>query len=1057
MPLLTNTLARATDALSPLQSYVTASQSPLPPAAAYTVLNLNENEDTFAKSIRIIINPSHDQADLTTQFNRLKNVENLHLIIQTQSLYSLSQALPVFIKAYDKPLQLKIEIEFDQHSRISFNDSSWLTHCFSRYNCVEYLEIHSRTFSESEFEKLDDAVRKNKAMRSLAENIMLSMNLLSDQPEMTLLSKLGKFYGDFWALGKNGFINQDDFYSLLNADEEQLSFFKKAENYHLFFAVSNQDFDMVREEILPLYNQEEKNALYYYHGIPETILGNVSDKDRFIELCNNHNFCPLTRPNYKNLTRSLFNSKNILCKQKFFLTTQDIQRLSDYQTIILDALAYLVSNTEISSNKEEKMFCSFFSEYHSLIDCNTPIQSGIYKHHTLMQLIIKNLNSIQQNFAFSSPSNNESKEEQESFTFYQYLAGLNDRERLAICNKQFPDHSNLAPLTTAQALIFNCHSDLLNRLTPTNSPICQSLKATTPIISDNRFADCDILDMFLLGLIAAAPAVENCESTYRWLITPPIKTLWQENGDITTRLKKLYPNFFPDLPQHTYFQVLCREYPKKLIYLLRLHQNHDILNGEVINMPFPEADHLFRDWTALQMLLYQCNRGLPPQPFEKCLHLPGVNINVIYPSHRTLKGLNLLQATIFFSQNNRLLSFASLLTDDLLNTPCKDQASDYYGMTALHLAIFLRSPCIVNLLDCEKTDYTIAHSVTKKSPLQVAIDESNTFVIGKIKEAERRFPHHLTNYQNGLNYNSEINPSFKISSEKWVVSILRKKGHDHAFLILEGLEIDQTSQRTKAFLWVAHLLYSRKSQIPKIHTIEKKQYFLHGGAIQPQLLSMLKTENSLIALRPGMIFFPETCYAQPDKCQAIWNEIKSESLTNIRAQYSRFGTHSLLNWMNCKRTSSSIPVINCVDWAASKYNSLAAPHHQLKQGWDRYIVSHARGFLNYRFNYVKYGEESELEKRLSAIEQKIDHLTSRQNHTTQNITQIVTFLACLPAMFFLYKWQPIEEFLYRHTGIAAFVVSCLLPLCVYAFRKIGHPSTVHYIEDPIENVRTFAS
>jgi hypothetical protein len=411
------------------------------------------------------------------------------------------------------------------------------------------------------------------------------------------------------------------------------------------------------------------------------------------------------------------------------------------------------------------------------------------------------------------------------------------------------------------------------------------------------------------------------------------------------------------LDDHTLFQLIVLKNQYRLVSLCHLYFNIE----EFINTPFPD-NSLYKGWTPILLSIHKIKQGGDvygscSELFNVLLNTNKVNLDVCFPDGYSV-GLNVLQAMLLSSRHDTSIIYGTgrefsaesikyilhFLNAEQTNAVCKNYHSQFYGMTALHIAFYDKNHNAIKvLLENKKTDYTKpdAHNNTLK---QLAGQTKNPQLMQYIEDAETKFPDHITNYQQGLKYNSEVNPNFQVTLGEWVVSLVREVHSHHAFLIIEGLIKQENNM--KATMKLAHLTTGDWLGKADIKLARHDSSFGYGQLKAEHLLPCIVSKTPVIIMEAGKKFYPESDNATPDKCQEIWEEIKKEADNKKGILYWILGNRGFFG------VSKSLGVINCVDWAILTYNKLVKPSSQLEGSWKDYFFASAKGYLNTQFNYV---------------------------------------------------------------------------------------------------------
>jgi len=319
-----------------------------------------------------------------------------------------------------------------------------------------------------------------------------------------------------------------------------------------------------------------------------------------------------------------------------------------------------------------------------------------------------------------------------------------------------------------------------------------------------------------------------------------------------------------------------------------------------------------------------------------------------------------------------------------INYACQLKTSKHDGMTALHIVVQQNDFEYAELLlSYRETNYTVTDAKGRRA-LDLAKYINNNGIIYLLKGTEQRFPAHINDYQKGLKYDSEVNPIFQVTPGDWVVSIIRERNSEHAFLIIEGIELDQINHRIRPTIRLAHLVAScfygkgkvKTIQEPSEESEESEEWFEYGKQKDKNMLCKLANKTPAVQLTKGMQFFPASDNVSQTKCIAIWNEIKAE-VKEDRTYYSAWGRQGFFAISNSSNRG------NCIDWARSKYNSLVKPNSQLTADWSMYFITLARGFLNNRFNYVRREQKYYLEDQVFEAKVLIKGILIKQNELTK--------------------------------------------------------------------------
>lgn len=437
----------------------------------------------------------------------------------------------------------------------------------------------------------------------------------------------------------------------------------------------------------------------------------------------------------------------------------------------------------------------------------------------------------------------------------------------------------------------------------------------------------------------------------------------------------------------------------------------------ILNEKFSPDHDLYPDWNTVHFSIFLFKiEKISASLLFFLLTKFSFDSSICFPNNSCyLEGLNILQSIIvekdnFYKENNDrrkpdshlnlendIQSLIEKLDEKTINFICQYKKSPYYGKTALFLAIeYNKIDFVKSLLSTEKTDYTIKNYENSCAKTVARYFISNK-AISLIEKAEKKFPKHIEDLQKGLKYTSDVNPNFKISIDKWLLSILREKNSDHTFLVIEGIEHDEKEKKIRPMARLSHLL-RRKNGKMNIESVIvysgiNDGWLSYSEHKEENLLEKLSKQASLVSLiTTGQQFFPESCFVEKNQLEELWREIEAEKEEVDRRNYNLFGDLSFFN------RSSSSKGENCVSWAKKKYNKVAPKNGQLPEDVSRYIISHARFFLNERFHYIRqndrYGLEEKLDHTMLLVNQlRNDKRTADKNQhiAFSGITSVITY------------------------------------------------------------------
>lgn len=1002
-------------------TFTTQDANPMPEAGEFINLDLSSKEDNRDENVRIIINEAEASGNIYQQLSRLKTVSNLLLCVKARNSIQILNGLQRFIPETGTLLHLFFEIEFntERSERTYSADVDVFLNIFNRYTSLRYVAINSSTLSTENFIEIRVAIMKNQAIRDLAHEIrdkLIEFRNKSTPSEEEQLIQLGKYYTRFWDLRKDGFISADDFYALMGGDvtDKEITFFKNAENYHLLLAVGGEDFDLVRGRILPDYIKEERNALYWYHGVsPVRVLDKVTIASTLIQLCNDHEFDLLTHSEYRKEVYCL-DLKNSLFRHK--LSAEEVVKINAHPVIILDALAFLISTAQ------EMKFAKLFNQYHELIDCNAAITGGIYRGYTILQLICVHFYKFYGG-RFFDRSTLLSTGHEIKCAFYDYLEPhyLDVAARRAILNSRFPEDSENHPLTVLQYLVYHHNSALLFKIFPNGNSLVATDSISVYSDQPSKWGGLNLLNLFLFRFISPDYNSESMEQSiglYEWITKPEHMALLGGDANLISIIN--HPTDFDhEYPQHTLFQLAIL---RDAVSFIQFCQTSRINFRGIINRTFPEENALYRGWTPLQVAIYLAKRSKIHENMICILVQCGADLSARYPLNSYLSGLPAFHAMLLdccedpyiddsdVSENKA--GYTSLITgrnygrnfsssliqfvfDQLnpqeVNAICQLRRSRYYAMTALHTALLQRNRAYVSIiLDSNKTNYTIRDNEGRDA-LDCAKHSGDEELTRLVLKAQQDFPEHIDHYYRNLKYDSEVCPSFQVTPDVWVVSFVREKGSDHAFLTIEGLEYNAEEGISYAFIRLAHLVARAPVGKGRIKLIARSRALLPG---QKKDFSLLPegADNITLILKPGSIFFPESDEVDKNLCNAIWNEILAEANIN-ETRYAAWGP---MKWFTSSSVSSSQKYDNCVSWALRNYNRLVKESSQISYSASMYFVTHARGILNRSFHFVRQIEEGDmLERQLFQISVHSDNIFKTQVRDVSRLNYLYTLCIAL--------------------------------------------------------------